>query len=305
MITSISEGTGLHRLGPGARNLRKRGGTVEGIVTIVAGSANGGGLLQAIEVLSKGYAIAKPGSHATGAYFYVAEGKESALVIIGPPSLAEKPEPDLHESAVLLELDLNDKASASLLKGLRAQFDALLAEKELCRPLTDDYVPDLVAAADAAVDSPPPRRATGELTGISGFYKRLSRNDVSLTDSPGQMIIPRQFLSFFDELNIKRDRSAGGGPRQRHREFSLTYIDGDEEIEVDTARVVLYVPGAEHARRNPEMRFTFRDRDILEALNEADVLEFRRGRGGKISVTRHGPDWAAPDGSTDVRYGEL
>ncbi len=304
MVTTVSDRATLHRLAPGTRELRRRGGNIEAIITIVAGGANAKGLLEAMKIIDTPYAIVATSARTTGAYFYVTQGPESATVVLGPPGFSDKAGKDVHESAVVLELDLTDKKDAAFLAELRAHFDGLLAEPDLCRPLTEDLIPDLVATADEPVQRKPTRRATGESTGISGFYKRLSRNDVSLTDSPGQIIIPRGFLSFFDELNMKRDRSAGGGPRQRHREFTLTFLDGDFEAEVDTARVVLYVPAANHSRRNPEMRFTFRDRDILERLSEGDVLVFRREK-GKVVVERCDPDWAPPNAEPGTRFGVL
>lgn len=302
MVTCVSEQSDLKRIAPGTRELRRRGGKTEGIVTVVAGSARAKGLIYATKVIDEPYAIVSTTAWVTGSFFYVAEGPDSATVFFGPAGLGEAATRDVHESTVQVELDLSDKADAEFLRDLRAHFDGLLAEPDLCRPLTDDLIPDLVAVADAPVQRKPSRRATGEPTGISGFFKRLSKNDVSLTDSPGQIIIPRAFLSFFDELNIKRDRSAGGGPRQRHREFTLTYVDGDYQVEVDTARVVLYVPAAAHSRRNPEMRFTFRDRDVLERLSEGDMLEFRRER-GEVVVERHDAGWV-PDGvEPGTRFG--
>jgi len=101
-----------------------------------------------------------------------------------------------------------------------------------------------------------------------------------------------------------RDRSTGGGPRQRHREFSLTFVDGRYEAEVSTARVVLYSPAEDHPRRNPELRFTFRDRSILERLSPGDALAFRRNK-GKVVVERKDRNWNPPVQSANPRYGEL
>lgn len=305
MITSISERLGLGRLAKGLRDIRFRGGSTEAIVTTVAGGSGAERLQEAIKLIDRPYAIVDPQPHLTGTFFYVAQGRSSATVVFGPSGFAAESEPDVHESALLMELDMGDAPDRSLLEGLRAQFDALLELPDYCRPLTADLVPDLVAAADKPLEAPTLRRATGESSGIPGFFKRLSDNDASDHDSPGQIIIPQKFISFFDELNIKRDRSPGGGPRQRHREFELTFLDGDERIEVDSARVVLYVPAADHPRKNPEMRFTFRSRGILSRLDGGDYLTFTRNDRGRIVVERHDPDWVAPGEEPGKRYGVL
>lgn len=304
MITSISEGTGLRRLSTGLAALREREGMSEAIITIVAASANAKGLLHATEVIDRRLAIADLEAHQTGSYFYVAEANESATVLFGPPGLAESASEDPHEGGLLFELDLKNEADSAFLDRLREYFDSIVETPGLCRPMGDDLVPELVAAVIQPLKELPPLRATGERTGVNGFFKRLSRNDASLTDSPGQMIIPRRFLSFFPEMEESVDNSKTGGSRQRSSVFPLTYVSGERVIEVDGARVILYVPAEGHARRNPEMRFTFRNADILQEIDEGDYLVFSR-RGDDIFVERHNPDWVPPGGKSGDRFGEL
>lgn len=135
-----------------------------------------------------------------------------------------------------------------------------------------------------------------------GFFKALSNFDVSLNGSPGQIIIPIAFKPFFGELEIQIDKTAEGGPGQSHREFPLTFRDGTKEQEIENGRVILYEPAEAHKRPNPELRFTFHDREILKGLSKDDVLLFRREAGG-IVVERRPAGWR-PDGvGVGTRYG--
>lgn len=304
MITSISEGVGLRRLSTGLAALRDRQGMSEAIVTIVAASPNATGLLHATEVIDRLLAIPDIDAHYTGSYFYVAEANESATVLFGPPGLAEAAAEDPHEGGLWIELDLKNEADSAFLDRLREYFDSVVETPGLCQPMGDDLVPELVAAAVQPLKDLPPLRATGERTGVDAFFKRLSRNDVSLTDSPGQMIIPRRFLSFFPEMEESIDKSQVGGSRQRSCVFPLTYLSRGREIAVEGARAILYVPAEGHARRNPELRFTFRNSDILHEIDEGDYLVFSR-RGDDIFVERHDPDWVPPGGKPGDRFGEV
>jgi hypothetical protein len=131
------------------------------------------------------------------------------------------------------------------------------------------------------------------MAGASGFFKRLSNNDVSLTSSPGQMIIPIQFLDFFPDLTVQKDESPTGGPRQLAAEFQVTFVDGAFSKTV-LARVIYYEPAITHPRPNAEIRFTFRDREVLGRLSADDVLRFESD-GERYQVTRdvsgsHGAD---------------
>jgi hypothetical protein len=175
--------------------------------------------------------------------------------------------------------------------------DDLLVPPEL--PAGEDGEPGAGAPPAAAPEAGEPAAAEG---GLNGFFKALSRNDVSLKDSPGQIIIPIAFLPFFGELEVQKDEAASGGPRQSHREFSLTYRDGGSDKTVATGRVILYEPAATHKRRNAEVRFTFRDRDILTSLSKDQVLLFTRSEEG-IVVERLPAGWRPEGLAKPARYG--
>lgn len=141
-----------------------------------------------------------------------------------------------------------------------------------------------------------------EQPAIQGFFKALSGNDVSLKDSPGQIIIPIAFLPFFGELEVQKDEKSSGGPSQSHREFPLVYRREGVETKVKTGRVILYEPAALHKRQNNEARFTFRDRQILESLKKDDVLVFERN-GGTVAVEHRPAEWRPAGIAASTRFG--
>ncbi|MDX6270021.1 MAG: hypothetical protein QOD28_1244 [Acidobacteriota bacterium] len=108
---------------------------------------------------------------------------------------------------------------------------------------------------------------------IKGFWKVLSPNDVSLTSSPGQIIIPIKFRSFFEPLPLTKQPDAGGKGRRWDDLLDVQFTDGAYVLIV-TARCIIYEPETGHPRPNTECRFTFRSKDILARLNAGDILLF-------------------------------
>lgn len=108
-----------------------------------------------------------------------------------------------------------------------------------------------------------------------GFWKILSNNDISLTSSPGQIIIPIRFLPIFPpftELNV-----TPSGGRQADVYFNVFFNSNTgSRLLIRMVRTIHYIPAPTHARPNQEIRFTFRNREILESLNSNDILLFRR-----------------------------
>lgn len=102
------------------------------------------------------------------------------------------------------------------------------------------------------------------------FYKRLSKNDVDLKSSPGQIIIPIAFKSFFEPLSEPQKTKAGA--MQSERFFHLKYENSGEIVK--NARVIFYVPSPEHPRKNSEVRFALRNRKIFDEFEQNDVLVF-------------------------------
>jgi hypothetical protein len=145
-----------------------------------------------------------------------------------------------------------------------------------------------------------PEPEFGEPAGTLGFWKALSHFDVSRHAAPGQIIIPRRYLDFFPPLEVEKDESATGGPRQSSAHLGVAFTDGTWTKTVTNARVVLYEPALHHPRSNIEVRFTFRDQEISSRLEQDDVLVFSRTDQGYF-VDRRAPG-SMGDGS---RFGAL
>ena len=138
-----------------------------------------------------------------------------------------------------------------------------------------------------------------------GFWKMLSNWDVSQKSSPGQIVIPIQFLNFFPELDnyTETEKNAIQADHKLEVEF-IDEIDAANSQNADDARIILYMPADDHKRRNEELRFTFRVRKILEVLNAGDILEFHPTGRAKpdMIVTRRAP---SQQNQGKQRYGQL
>jgi len=108
-----------------------------------------------------------------------------------------------------------------------------------------------------------------------GFWKILSAFDVSKTGAPGQMIIPMKYLGLFPSMTNWTQTPVGA--RQRDVYFDVVFIDSArKKHKVKNARAIIYVPSPYHPRPNQELRFTFRNRSVLNRLHKGDILQFRR-----------------------------
>ncbi len=151
----------------------------------------------------------------------------------------------------------------------------------------------------ATVPGPAPKAPSPTASPVQpGFWKLLSANDVSLSSSPGQMIVPIRFLPFFGEL-VEQPTTVSGA-KQYERLFPVSYSDGNT-VKTLKARVIHYVPGKDHARSNAEVRFTLHNRDILKTLEKGDVLVFTRGSDDVVGVRRQ----ATPPVGAAGRWGWL
>lgn len=108
-----------------------------------------------------------------------------------------------------------------------------------------------------------------------GFWKKLSGYDVSSTSSPGQIVIPIKFKSFFPPFSsiVFTSKSA----QQSDVFFNVIFVDHNgNKIQIKNVRAIHYIPAPSHPRPNEELRFTFRDRNILSLLEKDDILEFKK-----------------------------
>ncbi|SDN51168.1 PLD-like domain-containing protein [Fictibacillus solisalsi] len=106
-----------------------------------------------------------------------------------------------------------------------------------------------------------------------GFWKRLSKWDVSPTSAPGQIVIPIRFMPLFPNFSGLLPT-----PMQAQQEevyFNVLFIDEDgTQILLKNTRAIHYVPAATHGRPNPELRFTFLNKKVFNVFKKDDVLAF-------------------------------
>ena len=161
-------------------------------------------------------------------------------------------------------------------------------DSEVWRPVA---VPSENLAAKSAAKKP---SSSPTAAGSRSFWKALSKWDVNPGSSPGQMVIPKEFWSFFPKLSVQHDHTATGGSRQSEAVFAAKYIDGIKTKDLAETRIILYEPAANHPRPNPELRYTLLDKEIMSQLSEKDILEFSRDAQGLVVVRRRPPGSRSP-----------
>ncbi|MEN3369818.1 MAG: hypothetical protein V7609_1961 [Verrucomicrobiota bacterium] len=123
----------------------------------------------------------------------------------------------------------------------------------------------------------------------AGFWKILSKFDVSRGGAPGQIIIPIEFRSLFPNQTLVKAADAGGRGRQWDTEFPVNFRDGGF-TDTALARFIVYEPETSHPRPNTECRFTFRNRAIFDRLNAGDILSFKFRQGSQpLFIERFSP----------------
>jgi len=129
-----------------------------------------------------------------------------------------------------------------------------------------------------------------------GFWKILTKFDVSQTSAPGQMIIPKMFSGLFPTTTPSTGTGAG---YQTEISFSLQFKDGKHTETVNDARYIHYTPKPGHPRPNTDNRFTFHNQTILVRLKRGDMLVFKLTRNPKVKFVIERLD------ATDNRYAAL
>ncbi len=110
----------------------------------------------------------------------------------------------------------------------------------------------------------------------NGFWKKLSaKNDVSTTSSPGQIIIPKHFVTYFPPFDEPIITPKGGEQSEVFLNVLFKGANG-QNLYIENARAIFYVPAPDHPRQNIDFRFTFRSKEVSEVLSAEDILEFKR-----------------------------
>jgi hypothetical protein len=116
-----------------------------------------------------------------------------------------------------------------------------------------------------------------------GFWKRLARNDVEPSSSPGQIIIPLKYQAFFPELEKDKTKVES---RQESKIFDIVFKEGDKNaIMLKGVRMIKYIPAPHHPRKNVDLRFTFRNKGFIRKIWEVgDVLIFEKSNDQKTPL---------------------
>jgi hypothetical protein len=315
--------SGLSRLASALRQFREAGGRSQAVLGVDEGGATREGLELAMGLFDEPLIFYDPGQRTFHPKVYVLEG-DGAIVGVGSWNLTKGGLFTNYEAGLVVHLAQGE--DADLLRDAHRFIDDLLAQEANCRLLDDDLFRALLANRRFGIEpettqyrrrraerrerggqedadpvfgpaiaglsgAPPAELPPDEVVpaGVTGFWKQLSKFDVSPTSAPGQIIIPIRFRDFFVAMSVQKDETDTGGVRQSQVLFDVRFIDGDFELYVNKARAILYEPAADHPRPNIELRFTFRNRDAFDRLSAGDVLVFNRQNDGLVRVERRGP----------------
>lgn len=341
-VVAYARASGTGQLGRYMDRFLQNGGAISGSIGIDQRNASQEALLTLLDITSELFVFHNERLDSTfHPKIYLFDNARQAVAFIGSNNLTAGGLYTNYEMAAYSEYDLTvateRAAYQALLDSVAPYFDVenpccRAADKALIQRLYDSgYIltePQLLAARAAAHDTQKsgkgaqlfgakiyrapaaggrrwhaaPADVPGEAPQARGFWKKLSGNDVKLSSSPGQIIIPIRFKPFFEPFGNLRQTAAGA--MQSERFFSLLFVSpGMDDVLVEHARVILYVPAPNHLRPNQELRFTFRNRKVFNCLQEGDILKFEPSSADEYSfVVTHIPADTEAAESYNKRY---
>ncbi|MCK5640928.1 MAG: phospholipase D family protein, partial [Gammaproteobacteria bacterium] len=187
---------------------------------------------------------------------------------------------------------LNDDLLQDLIRLNYIANEEVTSNRNLGRAgLPRDDQPDIIFGS-AQVSLPPQQiepvehDTSGEQQNVQrdSFWKVLSRNDMSSTSSPGQIIIPKRFLTLFPPFSEWVTTAVGARQAEVFFNILLTKKNG-ESLRITGVRAIHYIPAAHHPRPNQELRFTFRTREYFQWADEGDILLFSRTQDPSVWFT--------------------
>ncbi len=242
---------------------------------------------------------------------YIFENELRGLVFLGSSNLTSGGLYTNHELDIRLDFDFSIATDKKDFQDFHELFDKYLGYgQSFCKKLDSELLDKLIAGnyiSDEEADEKRERNekvkpmrlfgtrrivgsgmATSKVTAMHspfpsfayGFWKKLSKFDISKTSAPGQIIIPIRYLDLFPPMNGLSTQLSGG--QQEEVIFDISFEEYGKTELVEGVRAIRYVPAPSHARPNIELRFTFHNREIFNKLSVDDVLEFRRSVYPKI-----------------------
>jgi hypothetical protein len=142
---------GLRRIKSALQDFRDRGGELRIVVGIDEGGATRPGLMLAFELASEAYVFHDPAGWTFHPKLYLGEGPDIATLLVGSSNATAGGLFGNYEASLAAEFALPEEHDQVALAKARQYIDRLLAEKELCVPLTEELIDQLVADPGFAV----------------------------------------------------------------------------------------------------------------------------------------------------------
>jgi hypothetical protein len=144
VATAWAKQSGLSRLAADIEAFRARGGHIEAVVGVDEGGATVEGLRLAASLFDAAYVFHDPGARTFHPKIYAVQGDASAVAIVGSGNVTRGGLYTNYEGAVVADLDLADPAARAYLDSVRAYYDRLVALNDVCKPLTEQLIEQLV-----------------------------------------------------------------------------------------------------------------------------------------------------------------
>ena len=144
IATAWGKQSGLSRLAAEIQAFRDRGGYIEAIVGVDEGGATVEGLKLVEQLFDKAYVFHDPGARTFHPKIYTVQSGASALAIVGSGNLTRGGLYTNYEGSVAADLDLTDPTEAAYLDSVRAYYDRIAALSDVCKPLDEQTIQDLI-----------------------------------------------------------------------------------------------------------------------------------------------------------------
>ena len=301
IIVAYVRKSGVKRIEKALKEFRKHG-----IIKAIAGIDSNNSSKEGLELLNENvdelhlyhnndfYKIFHP------KMYIFKDTSKKAVVIIGSSNLTWGGLFGNYEISSINEFNLQNNDQAKEFEKSISTYNNYLAQKDLCKKYNSKLINELAKRKIIPVEKLSSiRRKTihyaekeqlAPLFGTEkiekpqkipkynvldiGFWKKLSKNDVSKTSSPGQIIIPKKFMMHFPPIENYHETPSHG--RQGDVYFDISFKNKDIHSKiVNGVRAIHYIPAPNHPRPNQELRFTFRNKDVFSRLQKDDVLLFK------------------------------
>lgn len=147
IIVAWAKRSGFRQVRPALEEFRARGGYVRIILGISQGGATRQGLQSAVALTDEAFVFHDAGGRTFHPKLYVATADDRAIVMVGSQNLTRGGTVENFELGVLLEADLTEPTDVAFVSDVDAYIKRLLADHEVCHPLTLDLIGRLAANA--------------------------------------------------------------------------------------------------------------------------------------------------------------